>query len=501
MTDNTVPNSLPDPMDDTSSVEHNSLTPEVPNPSETLPESDWYSVEFPGQVPLADEDSSDELTADSKPSVESTILPPSNSNAAPPNTDELIQLIQDLNHCNDALLNRISSLEDSLEQSQSALQIEIERNQVASSQGASAAPRQVAQLLGELDIANDGLRRTTMHNEALQAELDVNQQRVAQLERECTLLQQRFNEKSVALQQAEHTCRDLKSRLHRQQRYTLQFKAALEKCLNMTTQPNTSGGVTQQVLFTDTDSHSQPIAIPKSQHIQPWSAEDSGLQNEMGLDDLLRGFKTPQSRHPIDASVVPSPPAQSAVSPTLPPSDPEAETVLWQDLERVTEPPAEATTPTAAGMEPQELDHNQPVAAPPSLPLGESTPEELTFTEPSPWGAPLPTPAPDTTATSPESLTTDQSMAAPQPEEQDNAFPIPSQAAAPAPSPPSVPPAAPTSFAPSSQEAALPGYLQGTGQRTTAAPSPVVYPLRSQKKRKSLASVELPNFGRSAHRR
>ena len=477
------------------------LTPGSPTPSETLPESDWHAVQFPGQVPLADEDSSDELTADSKPSVESTVLPPSNSNAVSPNTDELIQLIQDLNHCNDALLNRISSLEDALEQSQSALQIEIERNQVASSQGASAVPHQVAQLLGELDIANDGLRRTTMHNEALQAELDVNQQRVAQLERECTLLQQRFNEKSVALQQAEHTCRDLKSRLHRQQRYTLQFKAALEKCLNMTTQHHASGRVTQQDLFASTDSHAQPIAIPKAQHIQPWSAEDSGLQNEMGLDDLLRGFKTPQSRHPIDPSVAPTPPAQSAVSPTLPASDPEAEAVLWQDLERVTEPPPEANTPASAAMEPQELDHDQPVAAPPSPPSGEPTPEELTFTEPSPWGAPLPTPAPDTTAAPPESLTTAPLMAEPQPEEQDTAFPIPSQAAAPAPGQPPVPPAAPTSFAPSSQEAALPGYLQGTGQRPAAAPSPVVYPLRSQKKRKSLASVELPSFGRSARRR
>ena len=58
-------------------------------------------------------------------------------------------------------------------------------------------PHQVAQLLGELDIANDGLRRTTMHNEALQAELDVNQQRVAQLERECTLLQQTIQRKKV----------------------------------------------------------------------------------------------------------------------------------------------------------------------------------------------------------------------------------------------------------------------------------------------------------------
>ena len=76
---------------------------------------------------------------------------------------------------------------------------------------------------------------------------------------------------------------------------------------------------TQQDLFSSTDSHAQPIAIPKAQHIQPWSAEDSGLQNEMGLDDLLRGFQNaPKAGTPIDPSVAPTPPAQSAVSPTLP---------------------------------------------------------------------------------------------------------------------------------------------------------------------------------------
>jgi hypothetical protein len=88
-----------------------------------------------------------------------------------------------------------------------------------------------------LMLLTTGSAAPPCNNEALQAELDVNQQRVAQLERECTLLQQRFNEKTVALQQAENTCHDLKSRLHRQQRYTLQFKAALGKMSEYARQP------------------------------------------------------------------------------------------------------------------------------------------------------------------------------------------------------------------------------------------------------------------------
>ncbi|PSN80428.1 hypothetical protein C8B47_06665, partial [filamentous cyanobacterium CCP4] len=179
---------------------------------------------MPGQLPLADNSGfaaeADDISAvlrhelvpavaqdDTEAAVEP--LAPEPVEPAPEN---LVQLIQDLNQCNDALLLRVTELEDDLERSQVALQAEIERNQAQTHSGAlpvAATPgpvqQQIAQLLSELDVANDGLRRTTIHNETLQAELEVSQQRVAQLERECTLLQQRFSEKNTALHQAEET--------------------------------------------------------------------------------------------------------------------------------------------------------------------------------------------------------------------------------------------------------------------------------------------------------
>ncbi|MGB3202943.1 MAG: hypothetical protein WBA99_18695, partial [Nodosilinea sp.] len=45
---------------------------------------------------------------------------------------------------------------------------------------------------------------------------------------------------------------------------------------------------------------------------------------------------------------------------------------------------------------------------------------------------------------------------------------------------------------------ALPTYLTSSGK---ASPSPLVYPLRSQKKIKTIAAVELPSFGRTVRRR
>jgi hypothetical protein len=63
--------------------------------------------------------------------------------------------------------------------------------------------------------------------------------------------------------------------------------------------------------------------------------------------------------------------------------------------------------------------------------------------------------------------------------------------------PPSVPtPAVPV---PAPAVPTLPAYLSVPDQ---ASPSPLVYPLRSQKKKiKSIAAVELPSFGRNVRRR
>jgi hypothetical protein len=496
MTDNTVPNSVPDPMDDASSNGHEPVHPEPSVPAEAVPESDWEPVNFPGQIAIDDEAGCKNSSPDSGADAEATILPPVNSQDLPPSTEELIQLVQDLNHCNDALLHRISTLEEALEASQAALQTEVERHQgVAARTG--AVPQQIAQLLGELDVANDGLRRTTMHNEALQAELDVSQQRVAQLERECTLLQQRFNEKGVALQQAETTCRDLKSRLNRQQRYTLQFKAALEKCLNMTANSNVEE-VPLAGSFAQADGAQHPVSMPKSQQIQPWSSSNLDQAQEFSFNGLLQGVKHSPPVSPTRNFSAPPPE-------TFPPeadrsTDPEAEGQLWRDLERVTEPRSagsalESTAPAIgesakpAAQEPDPwYSPDSTDAAKPSNGSGQSLENETpTFTEPSPWGEPLSPPVAEE-STPPDGLSTPENL----PTLQDEG---PNQAATQAQQP------VPSQTQPSSQRVALPSYLQGASGGDTASPAPLVYPLRSQKKRKSLAAVELPSFGRPARRR
>lgn len=467
MTDNTALSASPEPQGN----------PLLYNAEEALdqplpPAGDgWEAVTFPGQLPLAhtvelaeargwSSAPAPEPAPESAPAGLAEARPP-----AEPAPEDLVQLIQDLNQCNDALLLRVTELEEALERSQVALQAEIERTQTPPGGlpvGAIPGPvqQQIAQLLSELDIANDGLRRTTIHNETLQADLEANQQRVAQLERECTLLQQRFSEKNTALHQAEGTCRDLKARLQRQQRYTLQFKAALEKCLN--TAP-TAGQAAQQLPMvqgqllhiTTLEEASQPVAMPRSQQIQPWSAGTGSVTDNPSLTHLLRGLR----------GAGPSPvPAPAAIQPDLFTAPEPSPAIAPEPL---------PTTPAAPLPPPSPA----PVALDPWLEETSATSAEAAslFTEPSPWGEPV--------------ATTPQPVAAPQS--------IPTAMSAP-PEPVQTPQTPIAASVPRPSAPALPAY---PGTVAKASPSPLVYPLRSQKRITSIAAVELPSFGKAVQRR
>jgi hypothetical protein len=115
--------------------------------------------------------------------------------------------------------------------------------------------------------------------ETLSEQLQSSQERIAQLERECALTQQRYNEQSHQLMQEVNTSRELRSRLHRQQQQTLQFKTALEKSLDMTNSSQLSGQQTPQ-------RGTLISLIHKTQPIQPWSAEQELVQDQSEFDPL-----------------------------------------------------------------------------------------------------------------------------------------------------------------------------------------------------------------------
>ncbi|WP_448563292.1 hypothetical protein [Trichothermofontia sp.] len=154
-----------------------------------------------------------------------------------------IQQIQEQNlrlqEQNRELLEQKAILEVTLEETQAALQLQMTRSQnqetllVQQAQALAESQTQTSGLYRDLELAQQTAQRQQIMIETLTEQLESSQERIAQLEQEVAAAQARVNEKAHALMQAEMTCRDLKTRLSRQQRYALQFKTALERCLDM----------------------------------------------------------------------------------------------------------------------------------------------------------------------------------------------------------------------------------------------------------------------------
>lgn len=195
--------------------------------------------------------------------------------AETPNLAELVNLIQELNQCNGLLMDRVSQLEDALEHSQTALQDEVGRAQGDSEQDWASVQEQVANLFNQLEFAHQTNQRQQILVETVTGQLESSQERVAELEREAALVQQRYNEQSQLLAKSEQTSRDLQSRLQRQQRYTLQFKAALEKSLEVPTPQYELGLSLEPAVI---EAASEVLFLPKAKQIQPWSAHGHASQ-------------------------------------------------------------------------------------------------------------------------------------------------------------------------------------------------------------------------------
>ena len=403
-----------------------------------------------------------------------SLSPSSNSpSIAPEREQELLALIHDLNQCNDVLLSRVTQLESALEQSQSAQQL--------SQQVSHNAPQQIAKLVSELDNTEQALNRQQLVNENLQTELDNAQERIAQLERECTIVAQQHLEEVQAKAKAESTSKDLRSRLQRQQRYTMQFKAALEKSLTVTAKPaNTT--VAQPVSFKD----STAVAMPRAQRIMPWVSDNSSpfAGIDPHLESLIRGVGKSSARsghQPAEETTGND--SGKAEKQTEQTTTPEAEAKLWQDLERVISH-AEETTDAAqeqpiAAQEMESSRVEDPVdlpAAPVEIPAEpvsskasgsekadlirqiensfaaanhSASEETVSFTEPSPWHSPQP-------ESKPEQVEATSVSQAPSPAEE--------------------------------------SYLPAIDSQMSSTVAPLVKPLRSQKKPVSLSNIELPTF-------
>ncbi len=397
---------------------------------------------------------------------------------------QLLALNEELQSANNDLYDQVEKLTAALAEKELALQWQKKRGCVTESmlnqqtQELSAAQEQIQSLYPQLETAVQTVQHQEMFIENYKAQQEINQQRLAQLERECALIQSNYHEQSHQLLQSENACRDLRTRLMRQQRQTLQFKAALEKCLET---PNPSYDSPEDTAnSSDNTGNKQPkyskranSLFPNAQPIRPWSTEPESLTDDV---DNFREESSASPVHEQDDHLAPT-----------------------QSFTRDTSDPEDIPTPAQPANTP-EIIHDYPTTLEAVSPLGSSNLEEQLDSVIQMFFADVPASASPQPSTQKyvESLHTSEPLwetfATPvaDDEEPENAtinlieendretedyWSEASQLA-------------------SQELPEIPSPQESFSDNSANvnSPSPVIYPHRPPKGRKSLASVELPNF-------
>ncbi|MDX2242005.1 MAG: hypothetical protein NW224_15070 [Leptolyngbyaceae cyanobacterium bins.302] len=324
MSDATQPDMTPSPspLDDACNPE-NEPNSAQPNAASQESEEEWQTVNFPGALNI------DVIPVDATQAEPVNEQPPPLDQVECPEESDRNGLITQLQQENATLQTQIATLESDLSQLQIELQLEVARFYCKETETETpeaeidrqdtvtldAAQTQVQHLTQDLQASQQTIQQQAHEIDTLTHKLDESQQRIAQLERDCALSQQRYKEQLQLVAQAEDTCQDLRMRLHRQQQQTLQFKAALEKSIEM----NASLEMTQvepaaTISHPEQQTHASdnPAAfIPKARPVQPWStapglaapAHSGSRHHASGLPNLLAKL----ARQPaIPAAVSPS---------------------------------------------------------------------------------------------------------------------------------------------------------------------------------------------------
>lgn len=390
-------------------------------------------------------------------------------------------LTQKMRQRNRRLLDQVTQLKAALSEKEEALHLEQMRVRdretviIQQSEELRSSQEQLTRLFHTLESSHQAAQRQQILIETLSEQFQGSQERVAQLERECALLQQRYNEQSHQLLQAANTCRELRTRLLRQQRQTLQFKAALEKSLEMTTPSPASG---QQSYPKSGNTPQTPF--PRTQPIQPWSGEPEILE-DMSVEPLWHRPIRLESLSGL-YSISSEPVQLRRVDESAPPSTAEASIPIEDEKTPVSPTAASAQNSTDT----EELELEQQLLAEMAAlaeASGLSEPQSG-LAEVQAQSTPEPIANPDEPDEAAPSISEVEASVSPEDSDDSNdniQTLIEELWAEPADSEPTEPEPEPE------EDVILP---------QPNWPSPVVYPLRPPKRLKSLASIELPSFPR-----
>ncbi len=271
------------------------------------PENDeWETVNFPDSIsvdsiPVLETTSAEPqdliLTNQNQPQGKSEEVPGVKVVLTKDSTEEIesANLMEALHECNRELINRVTELETSLEDCQKTLENQ-EKLLEERTRELAATQQQVTRLFYKLELCNQIIQRQEVLVESLTDKWENSQQQQAQMERECALTKQSYNQQSYHLKELENSCRELRSRLYRQQQQTLQFKAALERCLEMPGRIDTLNQPTEKptelspVILSQVSSKSEPL----KEETSPVTTSQVGSKSEPSKHD--NPFLQPQKK-------------------------------------------------------------------------------------------------------------------------------------------------------------------------------------------------------------
>lgn len=220
------------------------------------------------------------------------------------NPEDWIETTLKLRQINKDLLVRISQLESALGECRSEFQLQQQKALAQDSlllqqnQELNQASEQVNILFKELESSHHVAQKQQVLIESMNKELEDNLVRINQLETECAEIQKQYQLQAQTLRETEKNAKILNDKLQQQQKYTLQFQAALTEYLQGTPEkPNL---------------HNQSVIVA-----QEWSNQDQ--QNL----DLVKSLMTTNSMKPTQNQSPPPETETETKSHEKPPAKPQ----------------------------------------------------------------------------------------------------------------------------------------------------------------------------------
>lgn len=299
-------------------MSQNNFPSPQPNPLETeaylelssAPAIDVHATSLDAEPELSDNTPNLECcTSDSDPDITPDDQSDQHNQPEPQQTEDGFLIARKLRQHNRELVNTVVQLEQALAESQAKLQAQITRvrnaDQMISQQAddLTGSQSQISRLNRELEKAKQSARDYQDMAAALEQKFQANQAQLSKIERECALLQEAYNEQQQKLFAAEQEIQDLQARLQRQQRYTLQYKSALEQ----------RGEPPEEMELSRPSSQ-----VPKINRIQPWSDQPlppAHLPHPAANNSKVTPFPTAKvesiSQRPVDfpPPAMPAPPS------------------------------------------------------------------------------------------------------------------------------------------------------------------------------------------------